>query len=47
MALPSSIDGVTGSENADKLWIKHYMDVLDCVSSDGFNIGLAIWLDEM
>ena len=39
MPLPSSISGITGSENIVELWRKHYCDIFNCVKSDTFTVG--------
>lgn len=37
MPLPSSISGITGSENIE-LWRKHYSDNFNCVKGDAFTV---------
>ena len=38
MALPSSIDGVSGAGNIADLWKSHYQELFNCVKSDAFVI---------
>ncbi len=45
--LPSSVEGVTGSENIADLWRKHYSDLFNCVKSDDFNIGNVSFNNEV
>ena len=39
MALPSSIDGISGDENIAELWGKHFRGILNCVVSAEFEVG--------
>lgn len=38
MPLPSSIFGITGSENCGELWRKHYCYIFNCVKGDVFTV---------
>ena len=45
--LPSSIAGITGSENIAELWSKHYSDIFNCVKSEEFNAGKVLINDRV
>ena len=54
MPLPSSIDGITETENIAELWRRHCENIFNCVKSDVFSIGeiplsdgVVIWPDEV
>ena len=40
--LPSSIAGITGSENIAEIWRKHYSDIFNCVKSEELNAGKVL-----
>ena len=45
--LPSSIAGITGSENIAELWRKNYSDIFNCVKSGEFNAGKVLINDRV
>ena len=45
--LPSSIAGITGSENIAELRRKHYSDIFNCVKSEEFNAGKVLINDRV
>lgn len=47
MPLPSSVNGVTGSEQIAQLWSEHYGGIFNCVKSEEFHVGNVSFNDNV